>query len=253
MHPNPAPQSRRAERGVTLTSYALVLALFVAGLAGIVKSVSDGSGELLIETGNDIGSARDNQIFYETTVLESAPSWVVSTTEAPTTTTTTEPTTTTTTEPPPPTPPTPTITSGNGSYEGPMPNGADMTQNGPYDSDDTVFLLSEGTHTLTSDLTVGGTTIPAGTVVCSYYLHYSPASSSAGTSVTFDFGAPVLGAATSDRDLDDTDVFGADDVDYRGGRSMEDGDGFSISGTTVSAAPWAVGANQDDARIFVAC
>ncbi len=251
MHPNPVPQPRRGERGISLTSYALALALLVSGLAGVVRSLSEGSGDLLIETGNDIGAARDNQLFYETTVLETAPSWVVSTTVAPTTTT--ESTTTTTDAPAPPEPPTPEVAGGDGSFEGAVPDGADLTATGPWDDDDTVFLFSEGAHTLTADLTVGGTTIPAGTVVCSYYLHYSPTQSSAGSSVSFDFGAPVLGAATSDGDLDATDSFGASGVSYRGSRQMEGGDNFTISGTTVSVAPWAYGSNQDDARIFVAC
>ncbi len=241
----------RDERGVTLPGYALVLGLVVLGLGAIIQSISTGSGQLLVETGNDIGEARADQIFYETTVLDGAPAWVTSTTAPPSTTTTTGPTDTT--APPPAGPPTPTVAAGDGTFAGGMPDGADITANGPYDDDEIVFLFSEGMTTLDADLTVGGTTIPAGTTVCSYYLHYSPTSSSAGTSVTFDFGAPVLGAATNDADLDATDVFGATDVDYRGSRRMEGGDGFSISGNQVSLTPWAVGNNQDDARIFVAC
>ncbi len=100
--------SRDGERGVSLTGYALVLGLMVVGLGGIVSSISTGSGQLLVETGNDIGEARADQIFYETTILEEAPAWATNTTNPPSsttttaapTTTTTAPTTTTTTAPP---------------------------------------------------------------------------------------------------------------------------------------------------------
>ncbi len=153
--------------------------------------------------------------------------------------------------PPVPDPPTPTIT-GEGSYEGQIPDGTNFSPDGAYEDDDQVFVFSESVVTLDADTTVGGVTIPAGTTVCSYIVWYDPVSNN-DVVTTIDFGAPVLAGAQSASELNDTSSFGVPGVTYDYSRSWETDDEFNVSGNTLNITPYAVAGNADMLRVFTQC
>jgi PKD repeat protein len=90
---------------------------------------------------------------------------------------------------------------------------------GALESDDYVRTYAEKyNHTLASDLTVGGATIPAGTRINVYYLHADHVGSQ-NLATKFDgsewFGTKVLGMATTTADLQATKpLFGAAGTTY---------------------------------------
>jgi hypothetical protein len=96
-------------------------------------------------------------------------------------------------------------------------------QPGATESDDTIGVFGEKVNqTLTSDLTIGGTTIPAGTKVNSYYVH-ADAIGAINTdhpyTGTVAFGTKVLAVATSTAELQATTA------------------AFGVTGTTYSISP----------------
>ena len=153
--------------------------------------------------------------------------------------------------PPTVTPPIPVVT-GAGTFVGDVPDGADLSPDGAYEDNDQVFVFSEGATSLTSDLTVDGVTIPAGTVVCSYIVWYDPVSNNE-VFTTIDFGAPVLAGAQSTEDLSGTAGFANPNATYDYSRAWESDDGFNASGNTLDIDPYAVVGNADMLRVFVDC
>lgn len=154
--------------------------------------------------------------------------------------------------PPIPDPPTPTIT-GEGSYEGQIPDGTDFAPGTDFQNDDIAYVFAESVIQLDSDMTVNGTTIPAGTIVCSYIVWYDPQANNE-VATTIDFGAPVLGGALSTSDLQNTAQFAAPGVEYHDyNRPWEGGDGFDAAGNTLGITPYAVGSNADMLRVFTQC
>ncbi len=67
------PNSR--QRGATLTSYALVMAVMVASILGVLTSLEDNSEDLLVGTGDQIGTPRIPSPAAATSVVPAPPSW----------------------------------------------------------------------------------------------------------------------------------------------------------------------------------
>jgi len=150
-----------------------------------------------------------------------------------------------------PTPPTPTVT-GEATFVGSIPDGSDLSANGSFEDDDTVFVFEESVAILDSDLTVGGVTIPTGTTVCTYIVWYDPVTN-ADVSATIDFGAPVLAGAQDPSDLSGTSGFELPGITYDYSRAWESNDGFGVVGNTLSVTPNAVTGNADMLRVFTQC
>lgn len=153
--------------------------------------------------------------------------------------------------PPIPEPPTPTVT-GEATFEGQIPDGTDFSPNADFEDNDNVFVFSESVVILDSDVTVGGVTMPAGTVVCTYIVWYDPVSNN-DVAASIDFGAPILTGAQSTGDLEATDSFAAPGVTYDYSRRWESDDEFNVSGNTLSITPYAVANNADMLRVFTQC
>lgn len=154
--------------------------------------------------------------------------------------------------PPVTAPPDPTIT-GEGVFEGPIPDGTDFSPDGAFEDDDNVFVFSESVIILDADMNVNGTIIPEGTTVCSYIVWYDPVSNN-DVNVTIDFGAPVLAGAQSTGQLQGTSQFEAPGVDYQNyNRPWESDDSFNVSGNTLQIDPYAVAGNADMLRVFTNC
>ncbi len=88
-------QTRRGERGATLTEYGLIVALVVVAAMGGIMQLQDESGSYLVETGSDVGQPRELAADMSPD-LPDEPNWLPQP-PAPTTTTTTAPSTTSTT------------------------------------------------------------------------------------------------------------------------------------------------------------
>lgn len=154
--------------------------------------------------------------------------------------------------PTPTTPPTPLVTGG-GIFVGPIPDGADLSPDADYEDNDNVFVFEESVQILDSDFVLDGTTIPAGTQVCSYIIWYSPVTNS-DVVATIDFGAPILGGALSRSELEATAAqFGKPGVNYAYNRSWENNDGFGVNGNVLDIDPYAVSNNGDMLRVFTQC
>ena len=155
--------------------------------------------------------------------------------------------------PPFPGAPTPTVT-GEGTIVGDIPGGMDFSPNqAPYTNDDSLFVFTESAIELDAPWTIDGTTLDAGTIVCSYIVWYSPVNDNE-VAATIDFGAPVVGGSESTAELQSTDQFAAAGVDYQGyDRPWEGSDGFTVSGNTVGFTPYAVTNNADMVRVFTQC
>ncbi len=148
-------------------------------------------------------------------------------------------------------PPIPSVT-GEGTYVGPIPDGSNLSPEGSFESDDTVFVFTESVSILASDLIVDGVTIPAGTTVCSYIVWYDPVTDN-DVAATIDFGAPVLAGAQSPTDLAGTSGFESPGITYDYSREWESSDGFNVVGNTVGVTPNAVTGNADMMRVFTQC
>ncbi len=150
-------------------------------------------------------------------------------------------------------PPTPTIT-GQGTFVGAIPDGADFAPDGAFEDNDNLFIFTESVIELGSDLTVNGATIPAGTRVCSYIFWYDPVNSATVPTTTVDFGGTILAMAGTQAQMQATDQFGAPGVNYRDyNRPLEGGDVVGFSGSAATFNPYAVPGNADMARFFIDC
>ena len=136
---------------------------------------------------------------------------------------------------------------------GPAPDGSEIRHNRDYESDTDIFIFTEGAVTLTADLVLHqGVTVPAGTRVCSYLFLFSPENNNGSTTLTVDLGAPVLGSAQTENQLDATNSFGNPNATYTS-KPWESNDGYVASGSSVTLTPNAVTGNADMIRVFTAC
>lgn len=134
---------------------------------------------------------------------------------------------------------------------------ADLTLDGDYRSNDTLFFYDEGQTTLTDSLSIGGIELPAGSVVCSYYLMLAPADGSDHENdFEITFTETVLTIATTDRELDRSDVLTIPGTMFEDRRELEllfrqdrgDVEGNTVSGELNTSADWV-----DSARVITDC
>lgn len=132
--------------------------------------------------------------------------------------------------------------------------------NGPYDSDFDTFVFFEQETLLTSDLTLPGyPTIPAGTTVCSYFFHYSPADTATSTPpTTYNFGQPVLATAHSSGTLASTQSLGSPQSPSNQGfegnpLNPTNSDTIAVNGSEVTFQNFAGEQFADNARILTEC
>lgn len=182
------------------------------------------------------------------TTTESAPTTLAPTTVPPTT----QPTIPTT-ESPATTPASPaplvTITGGPGTYEGQLLIGSDLTAAGLATAADVLHVWLESEQTLTSDLVVGGRTVPAGTRIRSFYFSFS-----SDRTIVADarFTGDVLAIATTGADLAATDAFAPSGVSYDPERTMEANDLATPSSTAVTVKLVSQTGGLDQLRVIVA-
>lgn len=221
-----------------------------------------------------------------TTVVTTAPTTEApTTTTAPPTTTTAPPTTAapTTTVPPttiapttttalpiataptttaPPTTAAPTTTapptvvnieSGNATYAGPVPAGADFTATGPHQDLNNALIFTEGATTLADDLAVDGAVIPAGTNVCSTLVFYNPGPMVTSVGFKLEFDEDILAIAFSDAGLVASDVLGASGATYSDMvRGAEFPDSIVLDDEDIEAV-LAVSGGSDMFRVITEC
>ncbi|MEM9134021.1 MAG: hypothetical protein AAF962_07370 [Actinomycetota bacterium] len=72
--------STRRQRGASLTEYALIMAVFVAVLIGVVQVLTDNGGALLNETESGIATPRPFSDAVVQTPVSAAPPWAATTT-----------------------------------------------------------------------------------------------------------------------------------------------------------------------------
>ncbi len=264
-------QLNRRQAGVTLTSYALFVSAFVAVSLGAAQSLETNSEDYLVQTGSQIGSPRPARQELATSVIGAPTTAPVGTTAAPTTAA--PPTTTGGTAPPafppgdaiPPGVPVPIVVSGTGIVPGAVPTGITDPfdpSSGPYDSDFDTFVFFEKETVLTADLDLPGyPTIPAGTTVCSYFFHFSPADTSSSTPpTTYDFGNTVLATAHKSNTLGSTSGLGSSQSPSNQGfegdplnPSSSSGDFITVTGSQVEFENFAGDQYADNARVLTDC
>lgn len=261
----------RRQAGVTLTSYALFVSAFVAVSLGAAQSLESNSEDYLVQTGSQIGSPRPARQELATSVLGAPTTAPVGTTAAPTTAA--PPTTTGGTAPPafppgdpiPAGVPVPIVVSGTGIVPGAVPTGITDPfdpSTGPYDSDFDTFVFFEKETVLTADLDLPGyPIIPAGTTVCSYFFHFSPADTSSSTPpTTYDFGNTVLATAHKSGTLSSTSSLGSSQSPSNQGfegnplnPSSSSGDFITVTGSQVEFENFAGEQYADNARVLTDC
>ncbi len=183
-------------------------------------------------------------------------------TTAPTTTTA-APRTTTTTEPPP------ILPTGTGIV---VLAGDDVPTDlsrGTLQSDTTVYVIEEvQSTTLRTALPVvdfeqgrtrvaagtSTTTIPSGTVVCSWLVRFAPTDAALGAIVTptIDFKAPIVGLALDDDELDETDILAIDGVNYAEG-GVGGTDLFTVTGSELELVLASGLGGLDQLRVITGC
>lgn len=206
-----------------------------------------------------------------------------STTTTSTTTTTSIPTVTTTPPPvttaPPPTTtvPPPTTTTTIAPPEPPEPTGTGFTLvdagtlpadlgDGQLTSDTDVFIVSEGVATTATDIELRAftdgvslpgdhfetTTLASGTQVCTYLVHADPIGPATVLVTELDFGVLPIGFATLTADLEATDEFELDGVDYQL-EGLDGSDFFTVTGMVTNLDLAAGPGQRDQMRIFILC
>ncbi len=140
--------------------------------------------------------------------------------------------------------------------------GSNSVSGNAYANKDAVNVFVESGLEVNEDFTIPGigVTVPAGTRVCSYYIHYTGnlgSGNGAGLSnVSVSFPGTILGFAESDGDLDASDDWnGPSTATFAGGRGMESTERATGVGTSTMTYSqlniWQTG--KDDARVFVSC
>ena len=215
-----------------------------------------------------------------TTTSTSTTTTTTTTTAAPATTvapTTTVPPTPTTTTVAPTTTTSTTTTTTTLAPTAPEPTGTGFTitdpatlppdlGDGQLTSDTTVFVWSEGIATTAEDIELRSftdgvalpgdstdtETLPSGTQVCTYLVHADPVGPATMFTAELDFGVVPLGFALVTSDLEDTDEFEIDGVDYQ-----PDGFGSSdvvtVNGTVITIDLASSPGGRDQVRIFIPC
>ena len=134
------------------------------------------------------------------------------------------------------------------------PGAHDFTGVGPYNHDVAFFVADEGPSTLATAMAVGGVELPAGSTVCSIYVHYSPTDAGWGLSnVSFDVRDRIIGIITTENQLDATDFLGHPGSVYLPARAMEEEDVLSVNGQTVSILTETSPRYAETLRIITAC
>lgn len=250
--------SQTKERGATLTGYALTVALVIVMGLGSMKLLDRASGEVLVETGDQIGDMRPT--LTELRQDPSAPAAVAA-------------------QNPPPGPP---ADIANPPIPQPPPTGysfqninyqqgyaspiLDLIPNpliNPYQDDNLGFIFNEGGGpTPAGFVAPNATAAVPGTGVCSLYFRYSPRSSSSSVSpIQIEVPGDILGYAATNTELDDTDTWlggqdPAGDIFFRPDRSLESSERSSVavSGSTLTIPSLtAQNDNTDELRVFYNC
>ncbi len=245
------------QRGVTLTGYALVLALLVVVSLGAIEAMQSSTSNVIDLTATDIGQPRAT---LDELRRNPNPVGAVDPLNPP-------PGPTPDPLLPPSSQPLPPGYSFNGNYQSgyPTPGPADLNPGTPYNSDVDAFLFHEGGTVADPAFVVPNAVIPPPyTNICSMYLHYTPTTS--GTSIgpiTVSVPGNILGYAADNDDLDDTDGWIDGTLpgvgnDYRDDRQFEsserDPSNILISGNNfVVNSLTAQNNNTDEVRIFFAC
>ncbi|MEM9465523.1 MAG: HD-GYP domain-containing protein [Actinomycetota bacterium] len=199
------------------------------------------------------------------------------TTVAPAPTTTATPPATTTSAAPPPTTTTTTTTTTTPAPAPPDPIGTGFTLTDPatlppdlgdgqLTSDTDLFVWSEGIATTATDIELRAftdgvavpgdssttTTLPAGTQVCTYIAHADPIGAATTFEAELDFGLVPLGFALVTTDLEDTDEFEIDGVDYQPD-GLGSTDTVTVDGTVITIELVSSPGTRDQIRIFIPC
>lgn len=106
-----------------------------------------------------------------------------------------------------------------------------------FDTNELFAFAERQNVVLTSDLTVDGGLIAAGTVVSSFYVVYDPASTTTITG-TVEFADQIIGIITDTAGQNGSDFLGAPGTSYLNPslRGLESNDSASFSGTTLSVS-----------------
>ena len=137
---------------------------------------------------------------------------------------------------------------------------------GQLASDTEVFVWPEGVNTSVADLElrsftdgapVAGdssetTTLPAGTQVCSYLVHADPIGAATVFASELDFGVVPLGFTLVTTDLEDTDEFALDGVDYQP-EGLDPTDVVTVDGTVITIDLTSAADARDQIRIVIPC
>ena len=251
---------RCAERGATLTGYALLTAGLVVVSIGAIQGVNASSQTVLGETASSVGTPRPSVSDTKTAAVDAAPSWA--------------------------TPPGAGLCSPghdgcklgvkltvNPDDYAPLSMGGDANWAGSADGVDltTVHDDSLGQVYLESVVQVNGewqppqsdsdgspgvTGVQPGDLVCTYLIHTSPAISPGQTKFHMDleFGGPVLGTASNSNFAVDS-VFASEGSTIPASNYLEGGtDEFEMSGNQLTVHDFYTDANAyDQVRVFVKC
>lgn len=125
------------------------------------------------------------------------------------------------------------ILEGNGELIVDLPASPDFSNVGPYDSDAVFFVADEGATSLGTDLEVAGQVFPAGTTLCSIYVHYSPVTEWQQITLALDVRDPILAVINGDSALDQTDFLGDAFATYLVARALEDDDIIIVEGSRL--------------------
>ena len=138
--------------------------------------------------------------------------------------------------------------------------GDDLDTGGDWTSNSTIYLFAENCRILTSsETTDSGDTLPTGTLICSYLLHFVPVAGSTQRAIgTVTFSGPILGYDTTNAGLAAGDPdWGVMSVLYPSGngfRFLENSDqrDFDYAACFVEVDFRARAPGVDHLRIFVA-
>ena len=138
--------------------------------------------------------------------------------------------------------------------------GDDLDSGGDWVSDSTAYLFAENCRILTTaETTDSGDTLPTGTLICAYLVHFAPiATSTQFADATVTFSGPILGYDSTNAGLAGSDVdWGVMSVLYpssNAARRMESGDQltFDYANCFVDMRLQARATGIDQMRVYVA-
>lgn len=243
------------QRGVTLTGYAMVLALLVVVSMSAIQALQSETGNAIVATANDIGTPRRT---FDELRQNPNPTGAINPLSPPPGPT-----------PDPLVPPVaqatpPGYSFGGVNYQSGYPTPpADLDPGTPYNSDSEAYAFSEGGAAADPAFVMPNQQVPPPYVnICSMYIHYTPTTSN-NTIGPFSVSVPgdILGYAMTNTELDNTDGWidgtaPATANDYRDDRAFESSEfsNINVSGNTfLVSSLTAQNNNADDVRIFFAC